>query len=293
MDSAALVERVRRNSQSIFAARAGGIRDRDRNVQGTAESDDYGGIMPNVPVLSNFKHPAVVAKAAELTDSKTGDKEKLASIFAFVRDEIRFGFPPNGDLTTASETLRLGMGQCNTKGTLFLALCKASSIPARLHFSLIDKDIQRGLFTGLAYWLMPPSLSHCWIEVRVDDQWHAIDSYINDEAFAQAGAAELARCGWDTGFSLACSGGPISTEFRLDRESFVQMDAVVKDQGVWDIPSRYYESSHYKNRLGWFRRLMYRLLIGRSNRRIRTLRNRIGQQANQYQVTTQPNSDLM
>jgi transglutaminase-like putative cysteine protease len=124
--------------------------------------------MHTTPLLVNFEHPTIVAKAAQLTASLANDREKLSNIFAFVRDGIRFGFPPKGDLTTASETLGLQLGQCNTEGTLFLALCKASAIPARLHFSLIDKNIQRDLFTGFAYWLMPPSLSHCWIEVRIE-----------------------------------------------------------------------------------------------------------------------------
>ena len=36
---------------------------------------------------------------------------------SFVRDDIKFGFPPAADWTPASETLQLGIGQCNTKGT--------------------------------------------------------------------------------------------------------------------------------------------------------------------------------
>ncbi|WP_411892723.1 hypothetical protein [Yoonia sp. SDW83-1] len=31
------------------------------------------------------------------------------------------------------------------------APCKATGIPARIHFSLISKDIQKGFFTGVAY----------------------------------------------------------------------------------------------------------------------------------------------
>lgn len=79
----------------------------------------------------------------------------LARIFRYVRDDIVFGFPLKGDFVKASETINLGYGQCNTKATLLLALCKASGIPARIHFSWIRKDIQKGFFTGLAYWLMP------------------------------------------------------------------------------------------------------------------------------------------
>ena len=71
-------------------------------------------------------------------------------------------------------------------GTLFLALCRAAGVPARLHFSLIDKRIQRGLFHGLAYRLLPKRLSHSWLEVEIDGTWRRIDGYINDAPFFSA-----------------------------------------------------------------------------------------------------------
>jgi hypothetical protein len=222
--------------------------------------------------LADYDHPLVRETALRVTAGETAIRGKLEKLFYFVRDEIAFGFPADGDLVQASETLRLGVGQCNTKGTLFLALCKASGIPARLHFSLIRKEIQRGLFNGIAYRLMPPLISHAWLEVLVDGQWRRLDSYINDRRFYEAGKAALRACGWDTGFSVACSGGEPSAEFNLDEERFVQMDAVVEDQGVWDEPGDYYASPAYRNRPGALRLLMYRLLVDRINRTVQRLR---------------------
>lgn len=151
--------------------------------------------------------------AARLTLQVPDARGKVERFFHYVRDDIRFGFPPDGDLTAASETTRLGFGQCNTKGTLFLALCKAAGIPARLHFSLIDKKIQRGLFHGLAYRLLPDRLSHAWLEVEIDGTWRRIDGYINDAPFFHAALDELRPRGWDTGFSIAGAGSPASIAF--------------------------------------------------------------------------------
>ena len=145
--------------------------------------------MSAVEQLANYDHPVVQQTARRVTQQETTVRGKLEKIFLYVRDEIKFGFPKNGDLVTASETIELGMGQCNTKGTLFLALCKAIGIPAHIHFSLIDKKIQRGLFVGLRYKLIPPLLSHSWIEVKVVGTWRRIDSYINDEAYFRAAVA--------------------------------------------------------------------------------------------------------
>jgi transglutaminase-like putative cysteine protease len=48
--------------------------------------------------------------------------EKIESIFYFVRDGIKFGFPPKFDEVKASQVIDYGLGYCNTKATLFLAL---------------------------------------------------------------------------------------------------------------------------------------------------------------------------
>ncbi len=232
--------------------------------------------------LADHDHPSVRATAWRLTEGLTegpheravSERDKLARLFAFVRDDILFGFPPGGDLMRASETLALGYGQCNTKATLLLALCKACAIPARIHFALIDKRIQRGFFVGPGYRLLPPELSHGWIEVRIDGRWRRIDSFINDLALYRAARRELARRGWQTGFSLALGGGETSPELNLDHEVFQQMAAVTGDHGTWDDPGEYYRSPGYRNRPGPLKRLAYRLMIGAVNARVRRLRAR-------------------
>lgn len=224
-------------------------------------------------LLADADDPLVRATAARLTKQTPDTRGKVEKLFYYVRDDIRFGFPANGDLTSASETLSLGFGQCNTKGTLFLALCRAAGVPARLHFSLIDKEIQRGLFHGLAYRLLPARLSHAWLEVEIDGTWRRIDGYINDAPFFRAALEELRRRGWDTGFSIAGACESASIAFAPEQDAFVQMDAVVDDHGVWDEPAAYYRSPAYRNRPGIFRRIMYRLLIGRINDTIAAMRS--------------------
>ena len=224
--------------------------------------------------LADYDSPLVRETAERLTRDVNTVRKKLDRLFHYVRDDIKFGFAQEGDLVKASTTIRLGKGQCNTKTTLLLALCKAVEIPARIHFSLIRKEIQRGLFTGLGYRLMPPLLSHSWIEVEVDGKWRRMDSYINDEAYYRAVRLELQKRGWDTGYSVSCPGGDCSAEFNIDREAFVQMGAVVEDHGVWDEPMDYYVSDNYLNRPSSIKLLLYRLMLGRVNGRIEAMRRR-------------------
>jgi hypothetical protein len=164
-------------------------------------------------------------------------------------------------------------GQCNTKGALFLALCRASGIPGRMHFSLIKKEIQRGLFTGIGYLLMPPLISHSWLEVEIEGKWRRLDAYINDEAFFTAAKLALREKGWETGYSISCTKGEPSADFYIDDEQFVQMGAVVADHGVWDDPSDYYRTDNYQNRPCKIKLLLYRLMIKRINHRVALLRS--------------------
>ena len=222
--------------------------------------------------LADHDHPLVRDTAARLTAGETTRRGKLRRLFFYVRDDIRFGFPEEGDFVKASDTIRLGLGQCNTKAALLLALCRASDIRAQIHFSLISKKIQKGFFTGIAYWLLPSHISHSWIEVEIDGRWRRIDTFINDLPLFKAARAALRRSGEQTGFSVALKDGDASAELDLDNEAFQQMAAVTDDHGLWEDPADYYESPLYRNRPEALRLWLYRMMIGGINRQIEHLR---------------------
>lgn len=236
-----------------------------------------GALARSVPVPDRFADvddPLVRRTAAELTAGLTDPVQKLEGIFGFVRDDILFGFPPEGDFVKASQTIERGYGQCNTKGVLILALCQAADIPARLHFSGITKEIQHGFFRGVFYKLMPKEISHSWLEVELDGRWVQIDTYINDLALHRAAVAKLEHTGWTTGFSVSRKTGEPSADFALDATDFSQMGAVLDDHGTWTSPADYLDGPDYLNRPGPVRQLLYRTYLPLVNHRVRSLRNR-------------------
>ncbi|MBT9492165.1 MAG: transglutaminase domain-containing protein [Paucibacter sp.] len=97
------------------------------------------------------------------------EHERIAAAYAFVRDEVAFGYNRDDDLK-GSEVLADGYGQCNTKCTLMMALLRALGIPCRFHGFTIDKQLKRGAITGLAYRLAPRNITHSWVEVWTDDR---------------------------------------------------------------------------------------------------------------------------
>jgi len=60
--------------------------------------------------------------------------QKVLEIYNFVRDEIKFGYNFD-DTLPASRVLKDGYGQCNTKGTLFMALLRAVDITVEFRAS--------------------------------------------------------------------------------------------------------------------------------------------------------------
>ena len=222
--------------------------------------------------LADYDNPTVKNKALILTKGHKTVEDKIAAIFYYVRDDIKFQFPNEGDFVTASQTIKYGYGQCNNKTILYLALCKAIGLEARIHFSLIDKKIQRGLIKGLFYWIIPEKLSHCWLEVKVNNNWFNIDSYINDIEYYNVAKKRLRQRGWNTGYSIACSKNESSVELDFNKEQFVQMDAVTNDHGVYDEPMDYYKTSKYKNRPNALTLYTYKIFIGGVNNMVKKMR---------------------
>ena len=222
--------------------------------------------------LADFDNPTVKNKALVLTKYCKTIEDKIKALFYYVRDDIKFQFPAEGDFVHASQTIKYGYGQCNNKTILYLALCRAIGIEARPHFSLIDKSIQRGLIKGLFYWTIPQRISHCWLEVKLNNKWFPIDSYINDTEYYIVAKKKLMEAGWNTGYSIACSKNESSIELDFDKEQFVQMDAVTDDHGVYSDPGDYYKSPNYKNRPNALTLFIYKIFINGVNSRVKKMR---------------------
>jgi transglutaminase-like putative cysteine protease len=97
--------------------------------------------------------------------------DKVESIFHFVRDEIKLGFTSKWDVVKASEVLTYGISYCSPQATLFVALCRAAGIGARVHCAVIDAEIMRGVFPSIAFPFLPKAGGHAWTEVQIEGQW--------------------------------------------------------------------------------------------------------------------------
>ena len=152
---------------------------------------DAPALLRQTPILDHT-HPRIQALIAERGWRQLPERKRIAAIYDFVRDEIAFGYNLADDLP-ASRVLENGLGQCNTKGTLFMALLRACDIPCRLHGFTIDKALQKGAITGIAYLLAPRSIVHSWVEVWHEGRWVNLEGFILDQPYLSALQRRFAR----------------------------------------------------------------------------------------------------
>jgi len=198
--------------------------------------------------------------------------ECIKSIYDYVRDEILFGYNID-DGIPASKVLRDGYGQCNTKGTLFMALLRACNIPCRVHGFTIDKELQKGAMTGFVYKNAPKNVFHSWVEVLFEDQWFELEAFIIDKEYLSKLQLINSDC---TG--AFCGYGVAVTDFRnpvieFDRNNtYIQKEGINQDFGVYASPDELLIEHHQE--MSPFKAFAYRHL-GRHlmNKNVRKIRN--------------------
>jgi transglutaminase-like putative cysteine protease len=113
---------------------------------------------------------------------KLSSYDAIEAVYNFVRDDIKFGYNKD-DTLSASQVLADGYGQCNTKGTLLMALLRGVGIPARFHGFTIFNELQRGAIPNYLFFFAPKRIIHSWVEVYFDDHWLDLEGYIIDKAY--------------------------------------------------------------------------------------------------------------
>ena len=156
--------------------------------------------------------------------------------YNFVRDEILFGYNVD-DSIPASKILSDGYGQCNTKGTLFMALLRACNIPCRIHGFTIDKKLQKGTMTGIVYKSAPKNIFHSWIEVYFENIWYELEAFILDSAYLNNLQKKYPDCtGSFCGYGVAVKNfqNPI-IDFNRN-STYIQSEGITQDFGIYDSP---------------------------------------------------------
>ena len=222
--------------------------------------------------MLNFKHKSIQRLIKEKQWINDDDFQKILKIYNFVRDDIAFGYNTD-DIITASEVLNDGYGQCNTKGTLFMALLRAVGIPCRIHGFTIDKKLQKGAMTGIIYKFAPKSIIHSWVEIQYKHNWYNIEGFILDSQYLKKLQEKFEDC--KTSF---CGYGVATDNFQNPQvewsanDTYIQKEGINHDFGVFDSPDEFFEKYHQQ--LTPLKKCIYRN-IGRKlmNRNVERIRD--------------------
>jgi hypothetical protein len=196
--------------------------------------------------------------------------ERIGGIYDYVRNEIPFGYNHRDDIP-ASCVFEEGYGQCNTKGTLFMALLRKCGIPCRFHAFTVDKRLQKGIIPPLAYALAPCTIIHSWVEIFRKHRWVAMEGVILDRAFLEEVQKRFLSGSRFWGYAVATdrlANPPIEWN---GSDTYIQKDAILGDLGIYDSPDVFYRS-HGAN-LSGVKALFYRYVVRkRMNARVSAIR---------------------
>lgn len=206
--------------------------------------------------FQNFHIQELVKNRAWITLS---ENEKVKQIYNFVRDEIQFGYNTSDDVS-ASQVLKDGYGQCNTKATLLMALLRAVGIPNRIHGFTINKALQKGAISGLWYKLSPDNILHSWVEVNVNNNWYFLEGVILDKKYLTAlqklnSDCKTTFCGFGV-FTDSFQNPPVDWN---NNNTYIQDKGINQDFGLFDTPDEFYEK--HMQELSPIKRLFFKFFV--------------------------------
>jgi hypothetical protein len=209
--------------------------------------------------LLNFSNPSLRELVTSRGWATLPEYDRIARIYDFVQNEIAFGYNEADDIP-ASRVYSDGYGQCNTKGTLLMALLRKCGVPCRLHGFTIDKQLQKGAISGFAYNLAPRNIIHSWVEVWYKNKWLNLEGFILDQPYLKSvqtrfSAVEGAFCGFAVA-TPSLKNPPIEWK---GTDTYIQQDGINHDYGIFDAPDDFYEKTGAN--LSGIKRFLFRHVV--------------------------------
>ena len=184
--------------------------------------------------MLDYDNPSIQNLIRSRGWNRLDEFNRIKDIYNFVRDEILFGYNVD-DSISASRVLADGYGQCNTKGTLFMALLRAVGIPCRVHGFTIDKKLQKGAMTGIVYRNAPQNVFHSWVEVLYQGRWYELEAFILDSQYLNNLQNLHPECN-----GSFCGYGVAVSDFRnpvIDwncNNTYIQSEGINQDFGIYN-----------------------------------------------------------
>lgn len=192
--------------------------------------------------MLNYHSTEIVKLISKRKWEELDDFHKINNIYNFVQNDILFGYN-SSDHLNANQVLAEGVGQCNTKATLLMALLRSVSIPCRLHAFEVTKEFQRGATSGIISRLAPKYIIHTWVEVYYQNKWYTLEGVILDKKYVNSVQNMFSnQRGAFKGYAIATTNlqnPPIDWNVN---DTFIQKEAIARDYGVFSSPDTFFNT---------------------------------------------------
>lgn len=192
--------------------------------------------------MLDFEHSSIQRLIEQRNWRTLNTYEAIGQIYLFVRDEIKFGYNKD-DCLPASRVLHDGYGQCNTKGTLLMALLRAVGVPTRCHGFTIYNELQRGAIPNYLFVFAPERIIHSWVEIYYDGQWKNLEGYILDSGYLKQVQASFANeCDDFSGYAIATKCLKQPQIDWVGKDTYIQSEGIAEDLGIYHQPDEFYQA---------------------------------------------------
>ncbi|MFW5913990.1 MAG: transglutaminase domain-containing protein, partial [Bacillota bacterium] len=127
--------------------------------------------------MADYHHPDLQSLIEREGWRTLSTYDKIRAIHAYVRDAIRFGYNAK-DTLKASDVLKQGYGQCNTKAVLLLALLRAVGVPAWVRALNVDSSFQKELIPGVFHTFVPKHFLHTQVLIEYEGKPKTLEGFI-------------------------------------------------------------------------------------------------------------------
>ncbi|MBE0366326.1 transglutaminase-like domain-containing protein [Pseudoalteromonas aurantia] len=223
--------------------------------------------------LLNYQHIQIQTLITNKNWLVINQTQALKSIYDFVMNDIKFAYSSE-DCLSASTVLYQGYGQCNTKGTLLMALLRAVGIPCRLQGFTISNNLKQGIIPNWILTLAPAQIIHSWVEVYLDDRWLELEGYIIDQDYLNAIQSRFkTHLGSFIGYAIATPSLQNPNNQFNGQNTYIQHKSIIASLGHFDNPDDFYQQHH---NLSGVKKWLYKYLLRHIiNRRIAGIRHSI------------------
>jgi transglutaminase-like putative cysteine protease len=209
--------------------------------------------------MLDFNHRQIQSLIEKRKWRDLAQYDAIGAIYNFVRDEINFGYNAD-DRLPASQVLKDGYGQCNTKGTLLMALLRATGVSTRFHGFTIFNELQSGAIPNYLFFFAPKRIIHSWVEVYYNGRWINLEGYILDKSYLkQIQRSFTHQTGGFSGYAIStkCLTAP-DIDWKGE-DTYIQSEGIADDFGEYSQPDNFY-STHGSN-LSGVKKVLFRYAL--------------------------------